>query len=221
MFALGCGLAHDGNFRQLRDGVCDALFDRDDHMTAAEIVRELCRESLRRCGVELARHIDEQDILCADRVHVEGCGDGRVNAARDTDDDALHMDACEKFLHGVAQHPMDGSDGRLCMRQNGSGKRVRVNDGYTLRVGRGHGDAFACSTEYIRSTGECVDRLALVLKSEGVDVENIFSLFVCCLGKGGCAEANGEGTRICGEDDVLVRHLIEEWSKLISRAVQR
>ena len=150
-------------------------------MAAAKILCELGGKPLCRRGVELARHVDEQNVFRTDGIDVECGGNGGVDAARDTNDDALHVDAREEFPYGVAQHPMDGSDGRLCMRQNGSGKRVRVNDGYALRVGRGHGDAFACSAEYIRSTGKCVDRLALVLKSEGVDVENIFALFACRL----------------------------------------
>ena len=71
------------------------------------------------------------------------------------------------------------------------------------------------------SAGECVDGLALVLQSKCIDIADRLALFACCLGKGGCAEADGEGTCICGENDVLAGQFIEQRSKVISRAVQR
>ena len=79
-------------------------------MAAAKILCELGGKPFRRRGVELARHVDEQDVLRADGVDVECGGNSGVDAARDADDNTFHMDACKEFLHGVAQHAMNGGD---------------------------------------------------------------------------------------------------------------
>ena len=63
-------------FLELLDRVVDRLLDRDDHVLAAEVIRELLRESLRRRGVEDARHVDEQQVLRADDLRVERGGHG-------------------------------------------------------------------------------------------------------------------------------------------------
>ena len=176
-------------------------------MAAAEIFGELRRKPLRRCGVELTWHIDEQDVLCADGIDVErGCDSG-VNAARDADDNALHVDALQKFLHGIAQHAVLRRNRRLLRRREWRGHRLSVDDGDPLRVGGAHEDALTVRVVCVGSSREGVDGLAPVLKPERIDIKDGGSVTPHKLL---CTEAVGEGGCVGGNADVLVLHIMDE-----------
>ena len=150
-------------------------------MTAAKILCELGGKPLCRRGVELARHVDEQDVFRTDGIDVECGGDGRVDAPRDTNDDALHVDAREEFSYGVAERAMDGSNRFLTMGCKDWGKMFCVDDGHTLSVRGRHQYTFAFFVKCVCSAREGVDGLALVLQAERIDIENRTVLFACRL----------------------------------------
>ena len=161
--------------------VVDRLLDRDDHVLAAEVVGELLREPLRRRGVEDARHVDEQQVLRADDLRVERGGDGRVDAARDADDDLLHVDVLEEAADAVVERAVDVRDVfffalrlgchvlHLSERQDCERLlvlRQRAHDIALLVVGRAR-------------AVEGVDRLAVVLQADAVDVEERHASLSC------------------------------------------
>ena len=161
--------------------VVDRLLNRDDHVLAAEVVGELLRESLRRRGVEDARHVDEQQVLRADDLRVERGGDGRVDAARDADDDLLHVDVLEEAADAVVERAVDVRDvfllalllsrhilhlGERQDRERLLVLRQRAHDIALLVVGRAR-------------AVEGVDRLAVVLQADAVDVEERHAGLLC------------------------------------------
>lgn len=160
-------------FLELLDRVVDRLLDRDDHVLAAEVVGELLRESLRRRGVEDARHVDEQQILRADDLRVERGGHGRVDAARDADDDLLHVDVREEVADAVVERAVDVGDVRLIRLFLGRhilhpGER---QDGQRLFVLRQRAHDMARLVVSRARAVEGVDGLAVVLQADAVDIE--------------------------------------------------
>ena len=153
--------------------VVDGFLNRHNHILTAEVVRELLRKSLRRCGVEDTRHIDEQQIFRADDLGIKGRGYSRVDAARDADDDFLHVDIGEEVADAVVQGAVDMRDvgflglffGRHVLhfgeRQDGEFFLIfwqRLDDSAVFIIGRAR-------------AVEGVDGLAVVLQADAVDVE--------------------------------------------------
>ena len=190
-------------------------------MTAAKILCELGGKSLCRRGVELARHVDEQDVLRADGIDVECGGNSGVDAARDANDDALHVDAREEFPYGIAECAVDGRDGRLCGSVGRGGECRRVDDGHAVLVGGRDEGTRTVRAECLCAARKGVDGLALVLKAERVDVEEHGTLFLCCLGEGACLKAERERAGVGGEDHMLSRQLIEKRGETRARTMER
>ena len=213
MFALRCRFPHDRDPRQLLRGVCDTLFDWNDHMAAAEALGKLCGKVLRRRRVELARHVDEEYFVRADGVDIESRCNGGVDAARDADHNALHMDPSEEFLHGVTDRAVNGGNGCFCGTCSGRRELCAVGDRQPFRRGGGDEDALACRIKYLCTAGKGVDCFSLVLQPKGVNVENGHVFFACRLRKCACTEAVREGGGIGGKDEISVRRRIEEGIK--------
>ena len=190
-------------------------------MAAAKILCELGGKPLCRRGVELARHVDEQDVLRADGIDVECGGDGGVDAARDANDDALHVDAREEFSYGVAERAMDGRNGRLCGSVARGGECRCVDDGHAVLVrGRDESTRTVCA-ECLCTARKGVNGLSLVLKAERIDVEEHGTLFLCCLGEGARLKAEREGAGVGGEDHMCSRQLVKERGESRARTMER
>ena len=119
------------------------LLDGEDGVIAAEVFGERVCEILRRLGVEAARHVDEQDVFCAEDARIERGGDGGVDAARGADDDFLHADAVEKFSDAVGKRFVNLGDFGLLFGRAGRerGDFLDVDIVQSFLVGWSGGDA--------------------------------------------------------------------------------
>ena len=196
---------------ELLDRVVDRLLDWDDHVLAAEVVGELLRESLRRRGVEDARHVDEQQVFRADDLRVERSGHGRVDAARDADDDLLHVDVREEVADAVVERAVDVGDVRLARLLLG---RHRLHpgerqDGQRLFVLRQRAHDMARLVVGRARAVEGVDGLAVVLQTDAVDIEERHAGFACLAAEDAVAlVVLAERVRRGGDVDVEVELLL-------------
>ena len=158
---------------ELRFREVDGFLDRHDEVVAAEVLGELCGEAFRRFGVEDARHVDEQQVFGAEDLGVERGGDGGVDASRDADDDFFHVDAREEFADAIGERAVNVGNRRLWRLRRGAHgvDAVEVRDGEHFFVGRADFDDAARGAVDGARAVERVNRLAVVLEADVVDVE--------------------------------------------------
>ena len=158
-----------------------AFLDWHRRVPTAKIVRKAFSDADGGLGIETRRHINEQNILLANRLHVESRRKCGVNAARCTDNNSLQVALRHIVAYAVNQSLVNVVDfGGLHQLRRIDGGEIAVNIlkiNIFLGVHTAVRNEFALGVPHRRTSVKTEDGLAIVLETETVDVNHRLAEF--------------------------------------------